>query len=112
MTSSTTTSPTEKTSSLLPVANNMLRRVSFGATPTPERIPDSRTPSKKSSRASLKTSELCRMLLRHAAVDSMTESKVDKTKSISALDKQVEAKMAKLYKEKSKKGVAGVMDWL
>jgi hypothetical protein len=91
----------------------MPRRVSFGATPTPERISDSRAPLKKSSRVSLKLSELHCRLFHHVAVESVTESMpAKKTKSISALDKEEEAQMAKLYNNKSKKGVARVVNWL
>jgi hypothetical protein len=111
MTSSTITHSAGKTS-LRPVTNTMPRRVSFGAMPTPERPPDSRTASKKSSRTSLKASELHCMLFRNIAVNPMTDFKVDKTKSLSAQDKECEAQMAKLYKEKSKKGLSGMMNWV
>ncbi|KAJ4410373.1 hypothetical protein N0V91_001857 [Didymella pomorum] len=73
----------------------MPRSVSFGATPILERFPDSHTSSKKSSRTSLKASEL-----HH------------KMKPISAQYKECEAKMAKLCKDESKKNIAGLMNWL
>lgn len=42
----------------------------------------------------------------------MTDSKIDKMKPMSAQGKEGEAKMAKLYKEKSKTGLAKMMNWL
>jgi hypothetical protein len=52
------------------------------------------------------------MLFRNIAVNPITDFKVDKTKSLSAQDKECEAQMAKLYKEKSKKGLSGMMNWV
>lgn len=60
----------------------------------------------------LKASELHRTLHGHAVVDSMTDFKIDKMKSTSAQDKECETKTTKLYKEKSKTGLVGIMNWL
>lgn len=104
MSPSTTTNPAGSLSSLCPVASNMPRRVSFGATPSLERLQTSRT--------SQKASESHCMLFGDATIDSMTNSKAGKAKPISAQDKECEAKMAKLYKVKSKKGIGGLVNWL
>ncbi|KAJ4381018.1 hypothetical protein N0V86_003365 [Didymella sp. IMI 355093] len=79
----------------------------------PRRVSDSRTPFKNSSRASLKLSGLHCRLFHQVAVESVTDSvPAKKTKSISALDKEEEAQMVKLYNDQSKKGVARMVNWL
>lgn len=52
------------------------------------------------------------LLFGYTVVDSMTDSKLDKMKPISAQYKECEAKMAKLRKDESKKNIAGLMNWL
>ena len=42
----------------------------------------------------------------------MADFEVDKMKPMSAQDKECEAKMAKLYKDKSKISLAGMANWL
>lgn len=97
MSSSKTTPFTSNTSSLCPVANSMMRRVSFGAMLIPERFPDSRTTYNTTSRTSSKTSEQHRTLCDHAAAKPPTDSMLDKfvpaekIKSMSDLDREEEA---------------------
>ncbi|KAF2629650.1 hypothetical protein BU25DRAFT_456725 [Macroventuria anomochaeta] len=101
--------------------------MSSPTTTTPRQIPPFCALSPPSCRAaspsstsatSLKISELHRTLYDYAAAKSTTNSTLnqfvpaEKMKSMSDLDKEEEAQTAKSHKEKAKKGVAGVMNWL
>lgn len=58
------------------------------------------------------------MLYGYIASETLTDTTIDqsilteKRKSMADLDKEEEARMAKLYKENAKKGVSGALSWL
>lgn len=58
------------------------------------------------------------MLQAYIAADALADTTLerlvptDRMKSMSDLDKEEEARMAKLHKENAKKGVTGAMNWL
>lgn len=58
------------------------------------------------------------MLYGYVATEILTETTIDqfvpaeKMKSMSDLDKEEEARMAKSHKENAKKGVTGALSWL
>lgn len=116
MSTSGSSNPAVTPSSLQPVATNMPRRVSFGTTPVSVRPVNVRTTTTTYAPDSDK---LHRRLLGYFTSKSPANSKqghcvpTQKVKSISCLDKEEEARMAKLHKAKGTKGgVTGVLGWL
>ncbi|KAH6618763.1 hypothetical protein C7974DRAFT_378929 [Boeremia exigua] len=92
------------TSLLQPVAAERPRTVSFGNTPTPERPLNSRKSTMTTATTSSKTSES------HCPqCDDSTSKPLNKMKSMSDLDKENEARIAKSHKGKVTKGVVGMM---
>lgn len=93
----------------------MPRRVSFGNTPVPIRPANSRTSSKSFSPKIL---EHHRTLHGNSVSMSPANTTLEqlvpaqKIKSMSDLDKEEEARMAKSHKAKAMKGVSGVLNWL
>ncbi|KAF9698204.1 hypothetical protein EKO04_003793 [Ascochyta lentis] len=79
-----------------PNPSTLPRRISFGATPSPSRPPNTRSRSTSSPKTAA---------LHHQFVSA------DKAKSMAELDKEAEVRMAEVYKGKVKKGGFGVVDW-